>query len=117
MKSYLIMMVVRLLEMRHLLKDTGSLYLHCDSTAAHYLKLLLDGVFGPNLFRNEIIWRTAGAKGLATRRFAQNYDILLRYAASQKTRHNPIYAAYDREYTRKTYRHLNADGRRYRLDT
>lgn len=116
MKSYLIMMAVRLLEMQRLLKDTGSLYLHCDSTAVHYLKLLLDGVFGPDLFRNEIVWRTAGAKGLSTRRFAQNHDILLRYAASQKTRHNPVYTAYDPEYIRKTYRHIDADGRRYRLD-
>ena len=116
MKSYLIMMAVRLLEMRRLLKDTGSLYLHCDSTAAHYLKLLLDGIFGPDLFRNEIVWRTAGAKGLSSRRFAQNHDTLLRFAASEKARHNPVYTAYDPEYIRKHYRHVDADGRRYRLD-
>ena len=57
MKSYLIMMAVRLLEMRRLLKDTGSIYLHCDPTASHYLKTLMDAVFGQGRFRNEIVWR------------------------------------------------------------
>ena len=56
MKSYLIMMAVRLLEMRRILKPTGSIYLHCDSTASHYLKLLMDAVFGKQCFRNEIVW-------------------------------------------------------------
>ena len=57
MKSYLIMMAVRLLEMHRLLKPTGSLYLHCDPTASHYLKMLLDAVLGTHQFRNEIIWQ------------------------------------------------------------
>ena len=56
MKSYLIMMAVRLLEMRRILKPTGSIYLHCDPTASHYLKLLMDAVFGKQCFRNEIVW-------------------------------------------------------------
>ncbi len=116
MKSYLMMMAVRLLEMRRLLKATGSVYLHCDATAGHYLKCLLDSIFGPDLFRDEIVWRTAGAKGLSTRRFARNHDILLRYAASEKAGHNPIFTTYDPEYIRKHYRHVDSDGRRYRLD-
>ena len=61
MQSYLCMMAVRLLEMRRVLKDTGSIYLHCDPTASHYLKLLLDTVFGPANFRSEIIWRRSNA--------------------------------------------------------
>ena len=67
MKSYLIMIAVRLLEMRRLLKTTGSLYLHCDPTAGHYLKMLLDAVFETQQFRNEIIWRRTGAHGRAKR--------------------------------------------------
>ena len=57
MMAYLAMMAVRLVELHRVLKDTGSLYLHCDPTASHYLKLVLDAVFGPENFRNEIIWR------------------------------------------------------------
>ena len=63
MKSYLIMMAVRLLEMLRVLKETGSIYLHCDPTASHYLKLLMDAVFGHRNFRNETIWRRTGAHG------------------------------------------------------
>ena len=61
MKSYLIMMAVRLLEMRRVLKDAGSLYLHCDPTASHYLKLTLDAIFGQDNSRNEIIWKRTSA--------------------------------------------------------
>ena len=61
MQSYLCMMAVRLLEMRRILKDTGSLYLHCDPTASHYLKMLMDSIYGQSSFRNEIVWkRTSG---------------------------------------------------------
>ena len=56
MQSYLIMLAVRLLEMKRLLKDTGSIYLHCDPTASHYLKMVMDAVFGHDNFRNEIVW-------------------------------------------------------------
>ena len=115
MKSYLIMMAVRLLEIRRLLKDTGSLYLHCDPTAAHYLKLLLDGIFGADLFRNEIIWRSMNAKSNTTRRFAQNHEILLRYAASEKTKHNPVHMAYEPKYIQEHYSYVDTDGRRYGL--
>ena len=62
MKSYLTMMAVRLLEMRRVLKETGSIYLHCDPTASHYLKLLMDAVFGHTHFRNEIVWRRTGTQ-------------------------------------------------------
>ena len=63
MQSYLTMMAVRLLEMHRVLKDTGSIYLHCDPTASHYLKLLMDAVFGRANFRNEVVWHYPGERG------------------------------------------------------
>ena len=66
MKSYLIMMAVRLMEMRRILKDTGSIYLHCDSTASHYLKTLMDAVFGAGRFRNEVVWQRNSSHNDAT---------------------------------------------------
>ena len=63
MMSYLIYMAIRVMEMRRLLKPTGSIYLHCDPTASHYLKLLMDGIFGRDNFRNEIVWKRASVKG------------------------------------------------------
>lgn len=79
MKSYLIMMAIRLLEMKRLLKSTGSIYLHCDPTASHYLKLLMDSVFGKQCFRNEIIWHYAKWSNTA-KHFQRNHDILLFYS-------------------------------------
>ena len=79
MKSYLLMMAFRLWEMRRLLKDTGSLYLHCDPTASHYLKLVLDAIFGRANFRNEIAWCYRGA-GYPKKDFGKRHDILFRYS-------------------------------------
>ena len=76
MKSYLIMMAVRLLEMHRVLKDTGSIYLHCDPTASHYLKLLMDTVFGSGNFRNEIAWCYEDVGGRATKYFKRKHDSL-----------------------------------------
>ena len=90
MKSYLIMMAVRLLELRRLLKPTGSLYLHCDPTASHYLKLLLDAVFGIGNFRNEIVWCYKSG-GASKHRFARKHDTLLFYAKeSRKCQFNAL---------------------------
>ena len=91
MQSYLIMMAVRLLEMRRLLKPTGSLYLHVDPTASHYLKLLMDAVFGPSNFRNEITWKRSHPKGLAYTRFASNHDVILAYGSDADVTWNPVY--------------------------
>ena len=73
MQSYLTMMAVRLLAMRRVLKDTGSIYVHCDPTASHYLKLLMDAVFGQGNFRNEITWRRTTAHSDSTR-YGANTD-------------------------------------------
>jgi DNA modification methylase len=78
MLAYLSMMAPRLLELRRVLKPTGSIYLHCDPTASHYLKLLMDAVFGAENFRNEIIWRRTGAHG-KSQRFAPIHDTILYY--------------------------------------
>ena len=78
MLAYLAMMAPRLIELQRVLKPTGSLYLHCDPTASHYLKLLLDSIFGPDRFGNEIIWRRTGAHNKA-QRFAPIHDSILYY--------------------------------------
>lgn len=88
MVAYLAMMAPRLVELRRVLKPTGSLYLHCDPTASHYLKLLLDAIFGPDHFRNEIMWkRTSGRKGVS--QFGRVHDILLYYGKGDTTTWNP----------------------------
>ena len=94
MKSYLIMMAVRLLEMRRVLKDTGSIYLHCDPTASHYLKLLMDAVFGAGNFRNEISWKRRHGFSSAVHqsvRFGVCTDIILFYAKTGTTGFYPQY--------------------------
>lgn len=115
MQSYLVMMAVRLLEMRRILKPTGSIYLHCDPTASHYLKLLLDGIFGRGNFRNELSWRRSNPKSLGKTNFPNCRDIILRYSASEHCVFNKVYGDHDPEYVRKAYRYQEPDGRRYRL--
>jgi site-specific DNA-methyltransferase (adenine-specific) len=84
--AYLAMMAPRLVELRRVLKKTGSLYLHCDPVASHYLKVLLDSIFGPACFKNEIIWRYRRWPARA-RRFQRMHDVLLFYAASPEGAH------------------------------
>jgi site-specific DNA-methyltransferase (adenine-specific) len=117
MMAYLVMMAARLVELHRVLKPTGSLYLHCDPTASHYLKMILDTIFGPQNFQNEIIWKRTSAKGLAFTRFASNHDVIFRYSKSNKWVWNPQYAPHDPEYLENFYRYIEPDtGRRYRLD-
>ena len=117
MKSYLIMMAVRLLEMHRLLKPTGSLYLHCDPTASHYLKLLLDAVFGAGNFRNEITWWRTNAKGLASISYPNNADTILYSSRGSGGTWNPPFRPLSEEYIQRSYRHIDPKtGRRYRLD-
>ena len=93
MQSYLTMMAVRLMEMHRVLRPTGSIYLHCDPTASHYLKLLMDSVFGAGQFRNEIIWRRTGSHNAADR-FGPIHEDILFYAATDAYRHRPIFGPY-----------------------
>ena len=90
MASYLSMMAQRLREMRRILKPTGSLYLHCDPTVSHYLKLLMDAVFGQNNFRNEIVWCYQRWTG-ATRHFQRMHDVILLYARSKNAIFNTLF--------------------------
>ncbi len=105
MKSYLIMMAVRLLEMRRVLKATGSLYLHCDPTASHYLKLLMDAVFGMGRFRNEIVWHYRRWTGKA-KRFQRLHDLILFYGKTNDQIFNVLYEPYTpKSFERKQYHH------------
>ncbi|MDE0606141.1 MAG: site-specific DNA-methyltransferase [Acidimicrobiaceae bacterium] len=93
MQSYLTMMAVRLLEMRRVLAPTGSVYLHCDPTASHYLKQLMDALFGREQFRNEIVWCYSSG-GASKRHFARKHDVLLLYGRSRDHVHNVIRVPY-----------------------
>ena len=84
MFSYLIMMSVRLLEIRRILKPSGSVYLHCDPTAGHYLKLVMDGIFGKNNFRNEIVWAYPASPSPVKNAFPRKHDTILRYTKTEK---------------------------------
>ncbi len=119
MMAYLAMMAVRLIELHRVLKPTGSLYLHCDPTASHYLKILLDAVFGREKFVNEITWKRSHAHNDAkqgAKHFGRTSDIILFYSNSDRRIWNVQYTEYDQSYLDRDYRRLEADGRRYRLD-
>ena len=120
MLAYLSMMAPRLIELHRVLKSTGSLYLHCDPTASHYLKLLLDAVFGPEQFRNEIVWKRTGTVkgnfGQGSKQFGQQTDSLLFYSKSDDYTFNQPFGEYSDEYIQKAYRYVEeGTGRRYRL--
>ena len=114
MMAYLSMMAVRLLELHRVLKSTGGLYLHCDSTASHYLKILLDAVFGVDRYVNEIIWQRTSAHGNATRKFAAVHDVLLFYRKSDRAAWNQAFTPYSKAYVAEHFVHLDPDGRRFR---
>ena len=114
MMAYLVMMTTRLVEMRRILKDTGSLYLHCDPTASHYLKIILDAVFGVKNFRNEIIWHYRRWTA-ASKRFQKMHDILLYYTKTDNyTFTKPLQAYADEKYIENTVRGV-VDGKLIRL--
>ncbi len=123
MKAYLIMMAIRVMEMHRVLKPTGSIYLHCDPTASHYLKMMMDAIFGQANFRNEIVWqRAVTTKGNLTRGLARDSDIILRYSKTDEFVWNSeaVTIPYDLgnldEKTKRQYRHIEEEtGRRYAL--
>lgn len=115
MLAYLAMMAPRLIELYRVLKPTGSLYLHCDPTASHYLKLMLDAIFGVRNFRNEIVWKRTGSHGDAKRKFSSTSDNLFLYTKSERYTFNKQFVDHDAEYIRSKYRFFDTDGRRYRL--
>ena len=114
MMIYLMAMCIRFIEMKRILKPTGSIYLHCDPTASHYLKLVMDAVFGKNNFRNEIAWnKYIGRKNNARKKFSTQQDIILYYAQNFAI-FNPQYEPLSESAT-KEYRHKDENNRRYRL--
>ncbi len=115
MMAYLTMMSQRMVEMRRVLKPTGSIYLHCDSTASHYLKLLMDAAFGVINFRNHIAWRRTGAHGGA-KRWGRIHDHVLFYTASDDYTWNEVYQPYDQSYLDDFYIYEDERGR-FRLVT
>jgi site-specific DNA-methyltransferase (adenine-specific) len=112
MMAYLAMMAPRLVELHRVLKDTGSLYLHCDPTASHYLKVLLDSIFGPEFFRNEIIWKRQSAHSDAVG-YGSVHDVILFYIKSTNATWNSVFQEYNSEYVEKYYRYQDADGRKW----
>ncbi|OYY89629.1 MAG: site-specific DNA-methyltransferase [Sphingomonas sp. 28-66-16] len=98
MMAYLAMMAVRLQELHRVLKPTGSLYLHCDPTASHYLKLVLDAVFSIDNFRSEIVWQRTSAKGDVKNKFGAIHDTIFFYAKSPSTEMRSVFAAKDADY-------------------
>lgn len=115
MMAYLVMMTVRLLELYRVLKATGSLYLHCDPTASHYLKILLDAIFGARNFRNEIIWERTSSHNDTRLKYPDVSDVILFYTKADKYIFNVQYEEYSEKYIRDFYRHTDENGRRYRL--
>jgi DNA modification methylase len=118
MMAYLVMMAPRLLDLHRVLKPTGSLYLHCDPVASHYLKMTLDAVFGPTNYRSEIAWKRQSAHSDVKQgrmAYGNIKDILLYYTKTAAYRFNPQYTSYSRDYSDQFYRHVDPDGRRFRL--
>lgn len=121
MLAYLAMMAPRLIELRRVMKDTAGIFLHCDTAASHYLKALMDAVFGPENFRNEIIWKRTASKGLQTKRLAQNHDVILGYHKTDQASWNldVAFIPYDEENldakTDEKYSLRDEDNRRYQL--
>ena len=116
MTAYLSMMAPRLVELRRILKTTGSIYLHCDTTASHYLKLLMDAVFGLVSFRNEIIWKRKYGKAGTFKRFGTCTDSILFYVKTDDALFHRQFRPNKPEYIEKFYRHVDEKGRRFRID-
>jgi site-specific DNA-methyltransferase (adenine-specific) len=110
MMAYLAMMAVRLVELHRVLKPTGSLYLHCDPTASHYLKLVLDAVFGPEHYRSEIIWKRTSSHNSA-KRWGPVHDTIFHYVKNDSSVWNEVFESYDEKYLDRFYRFEDEKGR------
>ena len=113
MMAYLVMMANRLLELRRVLKPTGSLYLHCDPTASHYLKIVLDAVFGAENFRNEIVWKRTSSHGNVSRGFGNVTDTIFYYSKSEKFIWNQVYIPYSPDHINSNFNKVDENGRRF----
>jgi DNA modification methylase len=117
MMAYVTMMANRLVELQRILKPTGSLFLHCDPTASHYLKVLLDSVFGSSNYRNEISWKRSSAHSdtkQGMKRCGKVRDVIFFYTKGDEYTWNTLYTPYSKEYLESEYRHVEISGRRYK---
>jgi DNA modification methylase len=114
MMAYLVMMAIRLQKLHEVLKSTGSIYLHCDPTSSHYLKILMDSIFGVRNFRNEIVWKRTHAHSGA-KRLGPIHDIILFYTKSDNYVWNPQYLLYSEKYVHDFFHFKDADGREFRM--
>lgn len=112
MTAYLVEMAARLVELHRVLKPTGSIYLHCDPTASHYLKAILDSIFGPERFRSEIVWKRTHSHG-TSRNYGAVHDILLYYVKGEDFTWNRTMVKYSQSYAEKFFRNKDSDGRPY----
>ncbi len=110
--AYLVMMAPRLYHLWRILKPTGSLYLHCDPTASHYLKLILDAIFGAQNYKNEIIWERTGAHNDA-KRWGRVTDTILYYTKSNLYTFNTVRTEYSQDHLTKRFRNVDANGRNF----
>jgi len=114
MAAYLSMMAIRLVELHRVLRETGSIYLHCDSTASHYLKMVMDSIFGADNFRNEIVWKRFNFHADA-KRFGRISDRILLYSKSSDYTFNRLRVDFSKKYKESKFTHYEPDGRRFRL--
>ena len=112
--AYIAMMTPRLCLMHRKLKDTWSIYLHCDQTANSYLKVIMDKIFDKKNYKNEIVWIRSNPKSNTTSIFPNSCDVILRYSKSEKCYFQKIYSEHDEKYVNQAYRHIDKNGR-YRL--
>ena len=104
MMAYLVMMALRLAELRGILKPAGSIYLHCDPTASHYMKLVLDSIFGPRGFRNEIVWKRtpfSGSSKARSKQLPKNHDVIFYYSKGNKWTWDPPAIPYSEKYLKR----------------
>ena len=116
---YLVMMALRIVELHRVLKPTGSFYLHCDPTASHYLKTVCDAIFGAKNYVNEIVWKRCDSKndaGQGARHFGRVNDVILFYTKDDEYTWNNHYLPLSDEYIKNSYKYVDSEGRRYRLD-
>ena len=116
MMAYLAMMAVRLIELHRVLKPTGSLYLHCDPTASHYLKIMLDAVSGAGKFTNEIIWKRTSAHSNVSRSYGDVTDTILFFRKAEKATWNKVYRSSSDSELQKAFPNIDPDGRRWRSE-
>ena len=113
--AYLVNMAMRVLAMHRVLKPTGSIYLHCDPTASHYLKVMMDAIFGHENFRNEIVWKRTSAHSDA-KTLGSVHDVLLVYTKSDRFIFNTLFGSYSAEHLERRYKNKDSDGRRWMDD-